>query len=77
MTNKEYKIETITDIIKCTTPENLDNFLKDLKGIVLGGHLVLATLSDENKDKVYFGDFVWIDDNEHNITITLEEDKKQ
>ena len=35
MGNKEYKIITVQDMINCTNKENLDYFLKDLKGLLL------------------------------------------
>jgi len=73
---KEYKINTIEDIINCTNSENLDNFLKDFRGILESYHAIknLSKSINENAEIKTDG-FVWIDDGKHNITVEFNSEK--
>jgi hypothetical protein len=64
----QYQIKTVQDMLECTNSDNIDNFLKDLKGVLLSAHL-LVELS--NEIEVLSEGYVWIDDNKHNISIEL------
>ena len=73
MKHKEYRIETVQDIIDCTNEDNIDNFLKDLKAIIMTNHFVKSISKDVKNEKYY----TWIDDNENNLTINLEVKDKE
>ena len=70
MKPKEHKIETFQDMVNCTTPENLDNFLKDLKGLIATQHMVRAAceLGGVDYKEVETVSIKWIDDGKHDIT---------
>jgi len=73
---KNHKIETFTDIVNATNPENIDNFLIDLYGIMQQIFKMREIkerkgLSDDEFILPTFMD--WMDDGEHNITVTLNE----
>lgn len=67
---KTHKIATIQDIANATNPDNIDDFLLDLKGILLGYHLVKESCPD-----IRLNQFTWIDDGKHEINVTLIEKK--
>ena len=69
MTPKEYNINTVKDMINCTNESNLDNMLKDLKGLIMAAHLIKSTSG--NDFNLECDGFVWVDDNEHKINIEL------
>ncbi len=80
MKPKQYQVNTLQDMIDCTNEDNLDNFLKDLKGIITSAHL-FQNLSDsiledsgfdKELNKLETDGFIWIDDNKHNINIELK-----
>lgn len=73
MPDEKHKINNLSDMIKCTNSENIDNFLLDLKGVILAGHLIMAIAEDKEKEDIQFSDFWWIDDNKHNISIEIKE----
>ena len=69
--NKEYKIETLSDIVNCTNIDNVDNFLADLKGVLLGVYLIKSFDKNKNVSEIN-GYYIWTDDGAHNISITLK-----
>lgn len=76
METKKYEIKNIRDMVKVTNPENLDNFLTDLKGIISAAHMIKAVVGEQDFDinDMVGESFTWIDDGKHNIDITFEED---
>lgn len=75
----KYEIRAINDIIKCTNKDNLERFLKDLKGVIEVSHS-LQDLSrsipesegvSEEVSKLESSGFIWIDDVECNIIVDL------
>ena len=70
---KEYKIETFTDIVNATTPENIDAFLVDLKH-ALEVLADLKQLAEPGEDITPYIKpfFVWVDDGKHHIDIELK-----
>jgi hypothetical protein len=72
---KKYKITTVQDMVDCTNEGNLDNFLKDLKGIIQTAHSLNAItevisgkqIGCELEDK----GFTWIDDGKNEGKITI------
>ena len=73
MDHKKHQIKTIQDIIDCTNEGNLDNFLKDLKSLIQGAHLLnkVAEMTDSEHPKLDSEGFVWIDDGENKVDILL------
>ena len=69
MTPKEYNINTVKDMINCTNESNLDNMLKDLKGLITAAHLIKSIYG--NDFDLDCDSFIWIDDNEHKIEIEI------
>lgn len=65
--SKEYKIKTVEDIMRCTNPDNLDNFLVDLKGIIQAVH----ALDNIAPVKMEGFNFIWIDDGQHRMDIEI------
>lgn len=75
----KYKINTIQDMIDCTNESNLDNFIIDLKGFLSTAHLI-RKLGKKIKSSVHppkTEHIIWIDDNDHNLTIQLSEKKEK
>lgn len=80
---KEYKIKTIQDIINCTNNNNLDNFIEDLKSFLKCSHslqqLAYSIADSKNiprkKAKMKNKGFIWIDDNKHEIKISVSSKK--
>ena len=76
---KQYQVNTVQDMIKCTNEGNLDNFLADLKAVIETAHAlqVLANTVSEEKGlpkelaELESKGFTWIDDGKHNIEIEL------
>ena len=73
MAHKKYKIETLTDMVNATTPENIDNFLKDLKGLLESMHMILdiADLSGVRDEVDIVNTYTWTDDGANKINIEL------
>lgn len=71
MKAKEHQINTIQDIFECTDIDNVDMFLKDLKGILLSGYLIREVSKDMEGIEIISNGFTWIDDGEHKIDIEL------
>jgi hypothetical protein len=69
-----YKIKTLTDIMAAVNHENLDRFLVDLKGF-LEMTLGVDDLNSELEDCVIQqpSEMVWVDDEQHDINITIHE----
>ena len=71
-----YSISSLQDIANAVTPENLDNFIEDFKG-VLSAYLTLITMAKakmesepddlKNTDIVKFRGLYWTDDGKHDI----------
>lgn len=82
---KKYEINTVQDMIDCTNEQNIDNFLKDLRGVILGAHALRKITEVVNKDyglneediKPKTKGFIWIDDGEHNINITIKPEENE
>ena len=71
---KKYRIETLTDIINATTPENLDNFLADLKSAIESVQMLKDLSATFVKDANVIdipSFFMWTDDNEHKVNVIL------
>ena len=73
--SKEFNIATIQDIADATNEENIDNFLKDLKGSLMMYYPIKRLAESINQTGVEFPSLVWIDDNKHDISINLVEKK--
>lgn len=58
----KHEINTVQDMIDCTNESNLDNFLADLKLVIMSAHLIGK---GESKG------FTWIDDNKNNVETIL------
>lgn len=63
----QFKITTVQDMINCTNENNVDAFLKDLKGVLLTAHLV-RSVTNENPESE---GFIWIDDKKNNIEVKI------
>jgi len=68
MENKEYEIETIQDIADMVTVDNIDNFMKDFRGVLLG--YMTAKLAGGNKS-IPMKNFKWIDDGVVEAKLTM------
>lgn len=68
---KEYKIETITDIIDSTNIDNIDSFLLDLKAVIVNAHFIKSI---DNKVKIS-KNYTWIDDGVNKLVVDLVVDK--
>lgn len=64
---KEYEIENIQDIADSVNAENIDNFLVDLKGVLIA-YLAVKTVNPSAK----FPSFIWIDDQKHEINLKFQ-----
>lgn len=64
---KEYKIETLQDILEAVAPDKIDNFLVDFKNF-----LILYNEGKETARKMgattTLEEFIWIDDGKFDIT---------
>lgn len=67
MISEKINIQTIQDIVENIKPEDLDAFLIDLKGVVLGCQLV--RLKDENATLI--NGFDWINDGNKSTQISI------
>jgi len=67
---KTYKIKTFQDITDCVTTANLDNFLVDLKAILLHTNLIKAASFGAVKE---FEDFLWTDDGLNDFVFKVSE----
>ena len=70
MINETFRLQTIQDIADVATPENIDNLLKDLKGVLLGYmavRIVSPTLKLPHLD--------WIDDGDNTVYLEFEPKK--
>ena len=76
---KKYQIKTLQDMIECTNDDNLDNFLIDLKKLIIYVHEfqninnLVAEITSVPKElaKIKADGFTWIDDGKHHATIRL------
>lgn len=73
MKDKTYRIENLTDIINATDENNIDNFIKDLKGVLLGIYALRETSKVLGvEDGIDYPEFYeWTDDGKHDIKLTL------
>jgi len=75
---KEYKIETLQDIVNTVTVDNIDDYLADFRGFLLGYMSAKAIsdmvyeLSDKKPEPVPINSFKWIDDGKTNVTISIK-----
>lgn len=76
---KEYKINTMQDVLDCVTMDNIDNFMVDFRYYIesaiaikkIGNAICEAeNLPAELSNMSTIG-FTWIDDGKHNISIEL------
>lgn len=67
-----HKISTMQDILDATDAENIDNFLEDLKLLMLGAYLLRSQLDTESSKTIFAEPTEWIDDGKHNIEIVLK-----
>jgi len=70
--NKEFKIETFTDMVNATNPDNVDLFLLDLKGILDSFHMLRGLHDLHGKTFVFQKHYDWKDDGNNEVTITLK-----
>lgn len=79
--SKKYRLETISDIIDAVTPENIDNFLIDLKSFIKTTQNLIYLCRIIDPDLAYKKNseigqpiFNWIDDGKHEATggLTVE-----
>lgn len=68
MSNKTYSIETISDILNATNEHNIDNFLTDLKGMLL----MTFIARDTDPSITTIKNFNWTDDGKNNIDIIIK-----
>lgn len=72
-----HDLKTIADIVRVITPENLDNFLTDLRGFLVM-NMTIKSVQDvvgvENVSiqKEHEGVMHWIDDGKTDARITIE-----
>lgn len=66
---KSHKIKTVQDIFNCTNAENIDDFLKDLKGVLLSGFLVRDLTSET---EIFTEPFEWTDDKQNKIETIIK-----
>lgn len=74
--SKEYKIQTFSDMVNCTNPENLDGFINDLKMVLSMAHLVkgIAELKGAKEDDVSVQEyFMWTDDGINEVNMDLQD----
>lgn len=71
--SKQYEINTLDDMIKCVTTDNIDNFMKDLKAFLemyislneLGKAVINAEGLKSDEFPLEHKGFTWIDDGKH------------
>ena len=74
---KQYKINTLDDMINCVNKDNLDNFIIDLKAFLemyislneLGKVIIEAEGLDSTEHPLKQDGFIWIDDGKHDYKI--------
>lgn len=69
---RHHKISTIQDVLDATDVDNIDNFLEDLKLLMLGAYLMRGELSKQDSKFIFAEPIEWIDDGKHNIQIDIE-----
>jgi hypothetical protein len=69
---KEYRLVTISDMVDVVTPDNIDNFLIDLKSFIQSTHnliylakMIDPELADKKNSEIGGPIFNWIDDGKH------------
>ena len=75
MEPKEYRIVTVSDIVDIVTPENIDNFLIDLKSFIQStqnlcfiAKKIDPDLTGKKNSEIGEAVFNWIDDGKHEDT---------
>lgn len=63
---KKHVIKSVQDIADATNPDNLNDFILDLKGILLAYYLTKQSCPD-----IRLNQFTWIEDGKHEININL------
>jgi hypothetical protein len=71
---KEYKINTVQDMINATNSENLERFLDDLRELLRCSHAFNSIASKGGE--LESDGFLWIDDDKKEINITIHEKKR-
>lgn len=72
---EKHEIKTVQDMIDCTTEDNLDAFLKDLKTVIQSAHSLqkifdnMAINEGVDRVRVTSEGFTWIDDSEDKFDI--------
>lgn len=72
---EKHEIKTVQDMIDCTTEDNLDAFLKDLKTVIHSAHSLqkifdnMAINEGVQRIRVTSEGFTWIDDSEDKFDI--------
>lgn len=75
---KEYRIETVEDMFKVVTLENVGRFIIDFKSL-LGSWLLFKAIAKDKKlkqDDINSKYFIWIDDGKNEMKL-ITEHKKQ
>jgi len=60
-----YKIETLNDIFKVVTTENIDKFFDELKStmtLAVAMKQIASEVNKEGAEQMSFGEYVWVDD---------------
>lgn len=68
-----HKISTIQDVFEATNHKNIDNFLKDLKLIMIGAYLIRDEIGEDNCKDLFSESVEWINDGKHNIEFFLKD----
>ena len=69
---RHHKISTVQDILDATDADNIDNFLEDLKLIMLGAYLMRSEFEKQDSELIFSEPIEWIDDGKHDIEIIVE-----
>ena len=72
---KEYKINTVQDMIDATNSENLESFLSDLRELLTTAH-AMNNIAKAKGGKLESDGFLWIDDDKKEISITIQGKKR-
>lgn len=73
---KTYEIRTISDLMRVVNNENCDRLVKDLSAWLALMSIAKSLAAKEGVDldaDVQCGVFRWIDDGEHDITVTMQD----
>lgn len=64
---KEYKIETIQDVLNAVNSDNLEAFMIDFESFI-ASYIAMKNIVPS----IICSEFTWVDDGKHNAEITLK-----